>query len=104
MTVKLIGPKDSGSRSFGGEGLCFIRRKDDGLAVESWRVDFCLVLSQLLTLYTTPVVYLYLARLGPYLRRRRAAGDEARRQSVRNVAFRVGDMPSTETISAQKSV
>jgi multidrug efflux pump subunit AcrB len=32
-----------------------------------------LILSQLLTLYTTPVVYLYLARLGPYLRRRHAA-------------------------------
>ena len=32
-----------------------------------------LLISQLLTLYTTPVVYLYLERLGEWLRRRRAA-------------------------------
>jgi multidrug efflux pump subunit AcrB len=31
-----------------------------------------LLISQLLTLYTTPVVYLYLERLGQWLRRRRA--------------------------------
>jgi len=32
-----------------------------------------LMISQLLTLYTTPVVYLYLERLGQWLRRRRTA-------------------------------
>jgi hypothetical protein len=29
-----------------------------------------LIISQLLTLYTTPVIYLYMARLGDLLRRR----------------------------------
>jgi multidrug efflux pump len=39
-----------------------------------------LVVSQLLTLYTTPVVYLYMARLGRYVRgRRRVEGAEPRR-------------------------
>ena len=33
-----------------------------------------LLLSQLLTLYTTPVIYLYMARLGSWLRRRAPAG------------------------------
>jgi hypothetical protein len=33
-----------------------------------------LVLSQLLTLYTTPVIYLYMDRLGTWLRGGRAAG------------------------------
>ncbi len=33
-----------------------------------------LVVSQILTLYTTPVVYLYLDRLSTWLRPRRAAG------------------------------
>jgi multidrug efflux pump len=36
-------------------------------------------LSQLLTLYTTPVVYLYLDRFGLWLRDRR---DQARRHNV----------------------
>jgi multidrug efflux pump len=35
-----------------------------------------LVISQLLTLYTTPVVYLYMARLGRFLRRGRAPEDQ----------------------------
>ena len=39
-----------------------------------------LLLSQLITLYTTPVVYLYLDRLGRWVRRGRAAKDEG--QSV----------------------
>jgi multidrug efflux pump len=34
-----------------------------------------LLLSQILTLYTTPVVYLYLDRLGGLLRRRRRAAE-----------------------------
>ncbi len=37
-----------------------------------------LLISQLLTLYTTPVVYLYMARLGRFLRRGRAREDQPR--------------------------
>jgi len=35
-----------------------------------------LIISQLLTLYTTPVVYLYMARLGRLIRRRGRAPEE----------------------------
>jgi multidrug efflux pump len=41
-----------------------------------------LVISQLLTLYTTPVVYLYMARLGKLLRGRRRAPEERPRAVV----------------------
>jgi hypothetical protein len=44
-----------------------------------------LALSQLLTLYTTPVVYLYLDRLQAWLGRRRAKL-EPRRESEEKVA------------------
>jgi len=37
-----------------------------------------LIISQLLTLYTTPVIYLYMERLGRLLRRGRARGDQPR--------------------------
>jgi len=37
-----------------------------------------LLVSQLLTLYTTPVVYLYMARLGRWLKREKAAAEEPR--------------------------
>jgi hypothetical protein len=36
-----------------------------------------LLLSQLLTLYTTPIVYLYLDRLGAWIRRLRHADNQA---------------------------
>jgi multidrug efflux pump len=53
-----------------GEGAEF--RQPLGIAIGGG-----LILSQLLTLYTTPIVYLYIDRLGKWLRGLRRAGDRA---------------------------
>jgi multidrug efflux pump subunit AcrB len=42
------------------------------LASEPYLIAAAIIVSQALTLYTTPVVYLYLDQLGVWLRRRRS--------------------------------
>ena len=54
-----------------------------------------LLLSQSLTLYTTPVIYLYLDRCGKWIRQRRAVG----RPASRRIALSIADPSAAMNVS-----